>query len=105
MASPLGAAAEVRFRRDRDRAARQPLRDIVVGLTGESKLDAGTGECAERLARGAAKLQPDGPVQLTTLERTRETGAERSVGGRHAKPGRRDRTLAAECRRDTDLER
>ena len=45
-----------------DRAARQPLGDIVVGLTGESQLDAGPGERPERLASGAAKLETDRAV-------------------------------------------
>ena len=40
MASPPARGAEVRFRRDRDRAARQAFRDVVVGLPDEAQFDA-----------------------------------------------------------------
>ena len=66
-----GVGAEVGFGGDRDRAAGQALGDVVVGLAGEAELDAGAGEGTERLAGGAAKLEPD-----------RDRGARRARGRR-----------------------
>ena len=100
-----GVGAEVGLGGDRDRAARQALGDVVVGLAGEPELDAGPGEGTERLAGGAAKVEPDGPVELAALEGAGEPGTERAIRRRDAETGGRDRPLAAERRRDADFER
>ena len=70
-----GVGAEVGLRGDGDRAARQALRDVVVGLTGQPQLDAGPGERAERLPGDAAQLEPD-----------RARAARRARGRRSGRP-------------------
>ena len=85
--------------------ARQALADVVVGLADESELDAGTGECTERLAGGAAQVEPDRAMELAALEGAGQPRPERAVGRRQPETGRRDRVLAAERRGDADLER
>ena len=49
----------------------RPFADVVVGLADEAQLDARARERPERLAGGAAQLQPDRPAQLAALERAR----------------------------------
>ena len=83
----------------------RPFADVVVGLADEPQLDARAGERAERLAGRAAQLEPDRTVELAALEgagerRPRTSGRRWSGGGRDADDG----ALAAERRRDPDLE-
>ena len=81
IASDDGLGREVGLGDDRHRAARQALGDVVVGLADEAQLDAGAGERAERLAGGAAQLEPDRAVELAALERAGQPGPERAIGG------------------------
>ena len=75
-----GSAARSGSGDDRDRAAGQALADVVVGLADERQLDARTGERAERLAGGAAQLEPDRAAELAALEGTGQAGTERAIG-------------------------
>ena len=87
---PAGRGPEVRLRRDRDRASRQALGDVVVGLPDETQFDARPGECPERLTRGTAQLELDGPVQLASLEGARQT-RPRPSGRRSSREARTPR--------------
>ena len=78
---------EVRLRGDRDRATGQALADVVVGLADEAQLHAGPGERAERLARGAAQLEPDRAVRARRA-RGRRSGRPRTSGPRSSAAGR-----------------
>ena len=82
IASVDGGRAEVGLGDDRDRPARQPLGDVVVGLADQPQLDARPGERPERLAGGPAQLEPDRAVQLAALERAGQARPERAVGRR-----------------------
>ena len=78
---------EVGLRDDRDRAARQALADVVVGLADEAQLDARAGERPERLAGRATQLEPDRAVELAALEgagqrRPRTSGRRSSAAAR-----------------------
>ena len=79
---------KVGLRDDRDRAAGQPLGDVVVGLADETQFDARTGERAERLAGRATQVEPDRAVELAALEGAGQAGPERAVGGGQAQTGR-----------------
>ena len=62
-----------------DRAARQPLADVVVGLADEPELDARAGERPERLAGRAAELQA-GPGRAARRARARRSAPPRTSG-------------------------
>ena len=103
LAARLGR--ESRLRRDDDDAARQPLRDVVVGLTGEVQLDAGTGEGPERLAGRAVQPEPDRTGELAPLDRAGQARPERAIGRRHGEALGPEPGLAAKGRGQAALER
>ena len=73
---------QIGLRSDDQPPARQPLADVVVGLTDEREIDRPRRERPERLPRRAAQLEAHRAAELASLDRAGQGGAERAVGGR-----------------------
>ena len=96
-----GVGGEVRLGHDRDRAARQALAHVVVGLADEPQLHARARRTPRTTGRPRRELRRIGPWS-SPRSRAPVSAAPRTSGRRssRARPGRGDRALAAERRGD-----
>ena len=100
-----GVGGEIGLRHDRDRAARQALADVVVGLADEPQLDARARERPERLAGRAPELEMDRAAQVAALEGAGERRPERAIRRGEAQTRGGHGALAAERGGDAGLQR
>ena len=98
MASSAARSSERRVRPDHDRAARQALAHVVVGLADQLQRHVLVGERAEALAGRAGEPPADGSTDACPLDETRGVGAERALRGGD---GRRDAQRVADRRAPT----
>ena len=106
IASVAAVGAEVGLRGDRDRAARQALADVVVGLADQAQLDARARRTRRTTGRRRRAARA-GSGRAARRARGRRSGPapnERSAVDSR-RPAGRDRALAAERGRDRGLER
>ena len=90
IASDAASAARSGSGRDRDRAARQALADVVVGLADRAGARRpGPANAPNDWPAAPRSVEPDRAVELAALEGAGQPGPERAVGGREPRGPRR----------------